>query len=319
MEEILKNLKKYLQETLDLSVKPVPWKGGAKLSFFLNDSFDFQEALVLGRNCLFVIERPGGSFTPSLVKKHLDKIEKAFSGVCIYVPREITSYNRKRLIDHGVSFIVPGNQMFIPDFGVDLREHFRKAKSAKETFTPAAQALVIYALNSELSQELTPSQAALDLGYALMTMSRAFDELESAGIGRIHRRGKERILRFEEGRKKLWEKARHFLKSPVIKRVRAKGKPPEVAAGLSALSDLTLLASPSIPVFAVSKDWKNQDFEELDDDEDAQFTIEIWNYDPKLFEQRGKVDPFSLYLSLADSEDERVRGALEEMMEALEW
>ncbi|EFB40206.1 MULTISPECIES: hypothetical protein [Parachlamydia] len=45
--------------------------------------------------------------------------------------------------------------------------------------------------------------------------------------------------------------------------------------------------------------------------------LEVWNYDPELFAKDGIVDPFSLYLSLQESKDERVEGALEEMMEKI--
>ena len=47
--------------------------------------------------------------------------------------------------------------------------------------------------------------------------------------------------------------------------------------------------------------------------------LEIWRYDPAMFATDGIVDPFSLYLSLKDSKDERIQIALEEMMEKLAW
>ena len=58
---------------------------------------------------------------------------------------------------------------------------------------------------------------------------------------------------------------------------------------------------------------------ELPDREGAAFELEIWHYDPDLFAKKGCVDPYSLYLSLKETEDERVEAALEELMEKIKW
>jgi hypothetical protein len=48
--------------------------------------------------------------------------------------------------------------------------------------------------------------------------------------------------------------------------------------------------------------------------------IHEWIYAPAVISDDGKqVDDLSLYLSLRDSPDERVQGALTEMMEAMPW
>ena len=38
----------------------------------------------------------------------------------------MASYERKRLIEQKVPSIVPGNQLYLPDLGLDLREYFRR-------------------------------------------------------------------------------------------------------------------------------------------------------------------------------------------------
>ena len=47
--------------------------------------------------------------------------------------------------------------------------------------------------------------------------------------------------------------------------------------------------------------------------------LQIWCYDPKILEVDGCVDPFSLYLSFQNENDERIEMALEEMMEKYSW
>ena len=47
--------------------------------------------------------------------------------------------------------------------------------------------------------------------------------------------------------------------------------------------------------------------------------VELWKYDPLLFVKDGLVDPVSMAMSLADTDDERVQGELERYMEEYEW
>jgi hypothetical protein len=160
-----------------------------------------------------------------------------------------------------------------------------------------------------------------------MTMTRALDELETAGVGHIQKEGRQRILRFEQGRKQVWELARDRLRSPVAKRCwvhPSKTRPLGPEAGLSALARYSDLAAPASPVFALHKvTWpklrKNNAIQVLAASEPGVWELEIWSYSPELFARDGVVDPLSLYLSLPDPADERVEAALEMMMERFPW
>jgi len=269
---------------------------------------------------LLLVAKEDLELTPATIKKHFEQIQKKTNRLCIFVQEGTTSYNRKRLIEHRIPFIIPGNQMYLPELGIDLREHFRALKLSKKRLSPATQALLIYVLLDQKGIALTPSKLSSALDYTIMTMSRAFDELESAGIGEVIREGRERMLLVKESKKGIWEKAKFLLRDPVKRRVWTKGKKPKLLSGLSALAKKTMLASPLIPVFAVSLDkWKKMEVIELPNREDAAFEVEVWHYDPSLFASCGIVDPFSLYLSLKRIEDERVEIALDEMMEKIEW
>ena len=100
----------------------------------------------------------------------------------------IDSARRKQLIDQRVAFVVPGNQVYLPFLGVDLLEHFRNARGTSESLSPATQAAFLYALHRRGRGAFSPKEMAAALGYSSMTMSRAFDELEGAGLGRPARR-----------------------------------------------------------------------------------------------------------------------------------
>ena len=155
-----------------------------------------------------------------------------------------------------------------------------------------------------------------------ISMTRAFDELESAGLGEIISEGRERSLRFIESAKDIWAKAQPFLRSPIKKRFfisLSNPEPPGPRAGLEALAHYSMLAKPDNPVFALSReDWKSlnqhRQVNKLPNKEPGALEIEAWSYAPTLFAKNKLVDRLSLYLSLQGSKDERIEAALEEMM-----
>jgi len=148
MEKRIKELATYLSEILALQVKIRPWKKIDDLPFFLGDAYDFYELSLFKHSYLLMHPKENIEVTPALARKHWDLVQKAWKGMCIYSQTSITAYNRKRLIGHRVPFIIPGNQMYLPDLGIDLHEHFRQPYSQSiKSFSPATQAVVIYALS----------------------------------------------------------------------------------------------------------------------------------------------------------------------------
>lgn len=319
---MLRDLQRYFHEILNVSITVRPWVKKSELPLFLIVAYDFYEISLLNNPCLLMLSKSDTVYTPALIRNHWEQVQKMWGEPIIYVQSAISSYNRKRLIEHQVPFIVPGNQMYLPQLGIDLREHFRRMVTKNEFFSPAAQTVVIYALVRETSEPLSPSTLAQKLGYTLMTIGRAFRELEGAGIGEISRTG--RNLRWAFSSKKdLWGQAKPFLRNPVKKHVWVKDIHPVVVAGLSALSRFSMIGPPTLPVCAVGIDrWKEQKrmgVEELPTPEEANFEVEIWLYNPELFAKDDVSDPFSVYLRLREVDDERVEGALEEMMEKITW
>lgn len=323
MEGLLHNIKKYLHETLKVDIKTRRWKNQNTLPFFLTNTYEFYETSIFNQSCLLMIGHENVEVTPGIIRKHLEQIQKNWKGIIIYVQLALSSYNRKRLIEHHIPFIIPGNQMYLPDCGIDLREHFRQIHLKKNKgFTPSTQAVAIYALLSDKKEKLTPSILAEKLGYTLMTMTRALNELKSAGIGEFHQEGRERCWTFLD-KTTLWMQTKPFLRSPIKKRIWVKNHQFQISAGLSALSHFSPLSLPTVPVFAIGpSQWemlKQSEIEEIPSAEDASAELEIWNYDPELFAKDGFVDPISLYCSLESNKDERIELHLEKMMEKIKW
>ena len=320
-------IQQYIRETLGISVLPTRWLSGNRLPLFLRDGYTFYEAEILGVPCLLMAD--GGEDAPSAasVRKHMNQIRPKWEGEIIYVRGQVVAHQRRRLIEQKVPFIVPGNQMYLPMLGIDLREHFRQRRQTAPTLSPATQTVVLSALLRGNDGVYTPSQLAERLGYTKMTMTRAFNELEAEDLGDTFMEGRQRCLRFKGNRQKLWQKALPLLSSPVKQRQHVRPTAQRqfgFVAGLSALANYSMLAAPSIPVVAASsKQWKafqqRGEFSDAAANDLESLEIEVWSYDPKLFSDGPVVDRLSLFLSLRDNGDERVEVAMEEMMEAVSW
>jgi hypothetical protein len=319
----LSELERYVYETLGVSVKTVPWSGADRLPHFLRERYKFAQTELLGLHALLVIDTNPEEQPPAIVRKHMDMLQTKQHVDLIYVRTQVAAYNRKRLVEQKVPFIVPGNQMYLPMLAIDLRENFRRIREEIPTFSPSTQVVVLYALLRDTRQVLIPTEMAPLLGYSAMTMTRAFDELETASLAEVAVRGRQRCLRFNEGRREIWKKAQPFLRSPVNKRIfirRTEGATNAIRAGLTALAHYSMLAAPAYTTYALSReDWKElrkrHRIAELPDQDPDASEIQVWWYPPELFAEQGVVDRPSLYLSLKADHDERTESALEEMME----
>lgn len=327
VQTVLHELERYLHDALGVSVKTTPWSGVGQLPPVLRERYRFAKAELLGLRALLVIDANPEEQSPATVRKHLDMLQSKQPAELIYVRARVTAYNRKRLIEQKVPFIVPGNQMYLPMLAIDLREHFRRIREEAPTFSPSTQVVVLNSMLCDAGQVLIPSEMAPLLGYSAMTMTRAFDELETAKLAEVTVRGRERCLRFIGDRREIWEKAQPFLRNPVSKRLfirRINGAEGATHAGLTALAHYSMLAPPAYTTYALSREeWKtlrqqHKIIEVPVQDPDVS-EIEVWWYSPARFAEHGMVDQLSLYLSLKADHDERTETALEEMMEKIEW
>jgi len=329
MIKIVADTADYLYKTLGLSVKIHRWGGSSGLPFFFQDRYEVYVMQILKRELLLVLPAEDETITPATLKKDLETARKIFHDEAVFVTGNLVSYDRKRLIDQKVSFIVPNNQLYLPELGIDLREHFRKIRSGKKLFSPSTQVIILNAIIKKNTGPYTPARLAEAFGYSSMTMTRAFDEIEAVGIGNVRSYGRERVLEFQEDIIMLWKESLPYLRSPVRKTVWLKSARNTSLdrlcdAGLTALSQYSMLAGPAQVTGAIdSTGWKHlmhsKDLEIVPFRDDDALEIQVWSYAPELLSADTMVDPFSLYLSLSQEDDERIQKALDEMMEGIRW
>ncbi|WP_026436161.1 hypothetical protein [Acidovorax sp. JHL-9] len=322
---------RYLQEVLGIEAPGVrPWARENELPYFLRDAFQFSELELLGQPVVLAIGRADAKQSLSDVRTWLDKVKALAGQPAVYVTDALASYDRRRLIEQKVPFIVPGNQLYLPDLGLDLREYFRQRAPATEAaLSPSAQAMLITALLRQPWQpDWQPSGVAAELGYTPMTLSRAVKELTAAGLALAYTVGRSRWLRMELPPEQIWERAKPALRTPVRRTVwvtadggAAHG--PRRLAGLSALARYSMLTEPKWPVYAMTAaDWKaatDAGVRELPEPEAGAQEWQLWSYSPALMPDATTVDPLSLTLSLQENADDRIQLALEELKGQLPW
>jgi len=328
MKKTIEKFKDYLYRATGITLHPSKWSGKTTLPYYLNEIYDFYKVDILDTPLIIMEQTSPEEQTPATIKKHCEQVYKIWGGGVIYLSDSITPYNRKRLIEHKVPFVIPDSQLYLPELGIDLREHFRQLRSSKQMFSPSTQVLVLYALINKTSGPFTPAGLAAILDYTPMTLGRAFDELESAGIGEVKSLGRERFLTLPENRKELWELTLPYMKSPVRSTLYISSDSEELKlnniyeSGLPALSAYSMIADPGYPVMAIGPDTWNSiktGLTPLPIRVEGASELQVWRYSPALLAQGNTVDIFSLYLSLMDEKDERIQKALSEMMEGFNW
>jgi len=304
-------------------------EAASALPLFLRERYAIFSARLFGRKFLLALEAEdwaGGS--PGEYRKHQEALKLNLGEKVVLVLPILPSYARNRMVQMGIPFIIPGSQIFMPNAVIDLRERFPQPNARRrETLGPAAQCTVLYHLVRGSLAGTPLKEIARKVQYSPIMLSNVKDELEAAGLCKIVRAGRSLVLEFIAAGRPLWDQVQPRLSSPVKKTrwVRwDRPAAPALLAGMSALSRRTQIAADRLPTYALSLA-KAQDFlargvyADCRDAEQAAARIEVWSYPPERLGDHEMVDPLSLFLSLRDSQDERVQQQLEQLIAEVKW
>lgn len=320
------SFQEYIENVLGL--KPIIQKQNKveNLPFFIYDRYKIYKVSLYDNLFVVMVDNRNFENTPENIKKQINIVTNKTDMQVIYVHPGLSSFQRKRLIDYQVNFVVPNNQMYLPYLKIDLREHFKQIILPKEKLTPSTQAIIIfsqlnniYHLDSQIIKE--------NLKYSAMSISRSFREIKRLKLGKIERVGKKNILKIDEDRKKVWQRTLPYMDSPVKRGLWISEELPNCnlpLAGLSALAKFTMIATPKNTIYAIfKKDWckisKNESIKKMVEpfQTKSNIRLQVWSYSPNLKSKGNIVDKYSLFLSLKDEKDERIEHALENMMDVV--
>jgi hypothetical protein len=318
----------YLEMLTGEQIEPVK-VAAAGLPLYLRERYVLWKGAVFGREFVFAIDQ-GNEEAPTATElaNHANLLSKTLGAAVALVLPGILPALRQRLVAAGVPFVVPGSQAFVPLALIDLRERQpRPIRERGHRLTPAAQTVLLYHLQKESLEGWPLNRIAEAVGYSPIMLTQVKAQLAAQALCTVKSEGRTTRLHFLYQGRNLWDAALPFLANPErhFDWVRwEKPGEPAVLAGLSALSEATLLAAPRIPTYAIrNKEYqgllKRGEIHKTSQRDEANACIEAWSYNPRLLAEEGRVDALSLFLTLRDSPDERVQQQLETLLEAVPW
>ena len=323
----MKALQQYLRETFGIQEQLHTDKElTRKLPLYLRGSYGLYTGSLSGQKIIWAeikdIEPP----TPDQLKKQSQALQEFLGYIpVVFVFSSLKPWQRKRLIEKKVGFVEPFRQLYIPQLYIQIREGHGKEMEVSTALNlkPPAQFLLLYHLQVSGLEGLLLQDIAHRLSYSPMTVTRAVKEL--GGLELLQVEGaKEKSILFREKGRKLWEKALPYLVSPVRdvwywdqpvknKYIRSGGE--------MALACYSLLSAPDRQTHVVGKDAFRLNKLSLHGlhKKYGYHMLEVWHYDPAVLSTTREVDKLSLYMTLKDHEDERIQGALRNMINEMAW
>lgn len=286
------------------------------IPYLVLDRYELKRAKTHGVNFVMAFVK-GELDTLPYVKGHIETLRSVFKmPVVLVLPK--TGYRQMQyMISKGISFIVPDKQAYLPFLGVVLRKESEKP-DLPELLLPSAQMIVLYIIYLK-ARNVSMQQLVKDCGYTGMSVTRAVSQLEKRSLIYTEKEKVQKIIIPKYMGREMFEKAKPFMQSPLRVRLytdKTNYRKDMISAGISALSHYSMINEPDIACYAVRKiDFAEKETTDQLMDDQKQIEIEQWRYDPGILAKNGCVDPLSLSLSLADSEDERVVKCTEKMLE----
>lgn len=305
----------YIENTLGIKVHYQPWNHTEELPYYLLDRYEFQQVTLESVRTLFLYPKMELDQLAS-VKKQIAKIQKFDPLPVVIVLKNISRNRLQYMLAAHIPFIVPDKQIYLPFMGIVLQNRFCAESIQTERLQPSAQVLFFYYLYQKKKQ-IYLSDVSKKLGFSRMTITRAVRQLEQTALFTTEKDGVPKILAGKYTVRELYDKMQPYLTSPVRKTIyvdRQVTLPPRRIAGMSALSQMSIINPPEIPCYAINGKKAVLTGTDVLMDASAQVKVELWKYDPDILAGNDAVDPLSLALTLKDDPDERIEEAVEVLL-----
>lgn len=286
-----------------------------------------------GRYNIYKVETNGALWTAIhpkeeaglvMLRKDRAQVEKLTGLNCALFLDQATFYVKEKLMEEGIPFIIMGKQVYLPFIGYLLTNDHDRELAPVHQISFLTQKMLLAAMYENWT-EVKATEAAQRLGISRMSASRCFDEIEYLNIPMLDMIGKSRVITVPENREAFWQQIKSILRNPVIRRFVLKEDAGCIKkAGISALSEYSLLSDNPYPTYAVTKkeitDLGIKAAKQVKLTDDVGCVILELGYFID-FDGKGTQDPLSVELSLtaAEKEDERTAISVDEMLEEYVW
>ena len=315
-------VEKYLENTFGIKTRLLPLgnEDKNKLPVYFR-SYDIKTMKIFEQKILIIKMDFYTEGKIERLRKQAKVAEDILDIPVVFLFEKIEAYNRKRMIHKKIPFIVTDKQIFLPFLFIQLQENKDGETKQKEKLSPAAQCLFLYYLLRDKLTGLNFKALAKKLNYGQMTITRAANTLNNLNLCKIEGH-KNKTIVLDKNRKELWQEALKYLINPVEKEIYDSVKEyykDFYISGINALANYTNIAGENKKTIAVYKQKKKNLINNIDNSDEDNFKdiIQLWKYDPGILTENKYVDPLSLYLTLRDTDDERIEKELKKLIDEL--
>ena len=308
-------LEKYLKRDIEVNEYngerlPLMFSGLYQLYVLKADSFEW------------IVAVPKQQIGLRDLRIHVAQLEKYTDMNCAFCFDNVSYYIADALLDSGIAFIIMDKQIYLPFAGIMTQTTRNASATPVQEISFLTQKILLSAIY-EKWKNMTITKIADAMEVTKAAVSKCFNEMEYLNVPVIELIGRSRVITVGDDVKSLWEQIKPILRNPVIKRFELdRDCKLDYMAGISALSEYTLLNDNNYPTYGVlKKNIRNLDMKLADARRnDIGCVVLELGY---IIDYKGKhiMDPLSIVLSLSDQEkaDERVRMSIDEMLEEYVW
>lgn len=288
-------------------------------------TYKFYDGEFHGMPLLFA-EPKGKVATPRCLSVTANNLTSLLQLPIVFLLPACPAYERQRLIDKDVYFVVSEKYVHLPMLLAN--ERVRKTKQAK-ALTPVAQYLLLYHLQIGSIEGLAARDIEDKIPYSYASITLGLTCLEDLGLcKKVAEASKRKVIHFDMKGMNLWEQAQPFLVNPVEERIYCDGLLSDDSfpeCGINALAHYTRLnPDPERTIMMSVKQLRNFKSSEAlvrPNKFDGNIIIEAWKYPPVTATgvKAEWVDKLSLAISLREDEDPRVEGEVERLINETEW
>lgn len=288
-------------------------------------SYRLYDGITNGIHMLFV-EPKKKAGTPRSLAITSSRFNSLFQKPVVYILPTCPAFERQRLIDKNVFFIVSDKFAYLPNLVAN--ERMKMTKPAQR-LTPVAQYLLLYHLQIESINGKTARDLENLIPYSYASITIGLTCLEELGLlSKTTIGGKSKVIHFELSGNKLWDAAQEYIINPVDEIVFCDKFDSDAVyptCGINALSHYTMLnPDPEKMLVMSKKQWqeiKASNALVCLNKYDGNILIEVWKYPPVGIkdERQEWVDRLSLAISLKEDKDPRVEGEVERLINETEW
>lgn len=307
----------------NVPLTPIEKKETKGLTIGIVVGFHIYKGNFQGVEYIFYQSKSKKEYTPSEYAYYSNKITEVMNKSVILITNKRDYNNRIRLYEQGVYFVAGSNYVYLPNLIVNTLGRTPKRKRVKK-LSPKAQFLLLYWLQEKsLGPDVSIATFVGKWNFSYISISRALAELEQYGLCDSFKGiDNSKTYHFPKERKAIWEDNQELMRNPVSRIVYSNEPIPEGfrVTSISALSHYSWLNPENVDTVAVldsvfrESSWKNQTNEI-----EGKYRIEIWCYEPAMFEGTRYVDKLSLVLSLSEDPDARVEGEVERVINEMQW